>query len=196
MFGMSSECEGRLIGPHVMLAPVRSEDAEELWQLIEGSRKNLERWIPYFRKIRTLDDVRKTLIGGYQLCRTIDSGRAWTARNLETNCAMGIVAWQTLDFQNRSTSAAYWLGQDFEGQGFASEALLLTVAYAKSLGLHRIDLSIDEENTRSLSLAQRCGFVLEGILRDVEWLDGKFHSHRRFARILGKAPNLFPSVNI
>lgn len=184
MFGMS--IDENLLGARVKLALVRTEDSEDLWQLLEGSRENLECWIPYFRKLCTLNDVRKILIGGYELCETLDSGRAWLIRDIKTDAAMGIVAWQTLDFVNRSTAIAYWLGQNFEGKGFASEALQLTMAYAKTLGLHRLELSIDEENARSLALAKRLGFESEGLARDVEWLDGRFHSHCRFAKILGE----------
>ena len=54
-----------------------------------------------------------------------------------------------------------------EGRGFVTEAVtaILDMAF-DHMGAHRISLRTDETNTRSRLVAQRCGFVLEGRIRD------------------------------
>jgi RimJ/RimL family protein N-acetyltransferase len=53
-----------------------------------------------------------------------------------------------------------------EGEGFVTEAVTAILGMAfDHMGAHRVSLRTDETNTRSRLVAQRCGFVLEGQLR-------------------------------
>jgi [ribosomal protein S5]-alanine N-acetyltransferase len=55
---------------------------------------------------------------------------------------------------------------DATGRGLASKALSLAVDHGfTALGLHRIAADIDPDNTNSLSLFLRAGFLREGLLR-------------------------------
>ncbi len=53
-----------------------------------------------------------------------------------------------------------------EGQGFVSEAVRAVIPWIfGSLGAHRLRLECDDTNLRSARVAERCGFVREGHLR-------------------------------
>lgn len=55
----------------------------------------------------------------------------------------------------------------FEGQGYAAESLRAVVDYAfRERGAKRVTCRCSDENTRSQRLIVRCGFTLEGALRD------------------------------
>ena len=43
--------------------------------------------------------------------------------------------------------------------------------------MNRVELTCATDNLRSARLAERAGFLLEGLLRQAEWLDGKFVDH-------------------
>jgi RimJ/RimL family protein N-acetyltransferase len=61
---------------------------------------------------------------------------------------------------------AYWVRQSEQGHGSITEGLRLLTDYAfDSLGAQRVELGIDAQNARSIAVAQRNGFVLEGRLR-------------------------------
>jgi RimJ/RimL family protein N-acetyltransferase len=53
------------------------------------------------------------------------------------------------------------------GQGYASSAVgaLADLLFAERLGVHRLQLMIEVWNTPSWRLAERCGFVREGLVR-------------------------------
>jgi RimJ/RimL family protein N-acetyltransferase len=53
------------------------------------------------------------------------------------------------------------------GKGYATEAVeaLVQLAFGH-LGAKRLELVTDWENVRSRKLAERCGFVLEGVLHN------------------------------
>lgn len=63
-----------------------------------------------------------------------------------------------------------------EGHGFVTEAVTAMLALGfYHLGAHRVRLRTDESNARSHHVAQRCGFVFEGHLRQTHrHPDGSF----------------------
>ncbi len=59
----------------------------------------------------------------------------------------------------------YWCRTSRHGEGFMTEAVEHVSRYALThLGVVRIELVTDEENVASRKVAERCAFVLEGLL--------------------------------
>lgn len=60
----------------------------------------------------------------------------------------------------------YWCRTSRHGEGFTTEAVEAVSRYAfEHIRAVRIELVTDEENVASRKVAERCGFVLEGVLR-------------------------------
>lgn len=77
------------------------------------------------------------------------------------------------------------------GRGLGSEVvqLLLHVGFS-DLALHKLWLIHYAANHRMEHIAKKCGFVLEGRLRDEYWHDGTFHDMVRHGRLTtDPAPN-------
>lgn len=68
----------------------------------------------------------------------------------------------------------FFVDMDHEGQGYVSEAVRGVRPFLfESLGAHRIRLECDDTNERSARVAERCGFVREGHIRQNHpWPDG------------------------
>jgi RimJ/RimL family protein N-acetyltransferase len=66
----------------------------------------------------------------------------------------------------RRASVGYWLAPAHRGRGIATRATRLMVRWAFSeLGLARIELTCGLDNAASQRVAERVGFVREGLLR-------------------------------
>jgi RimJ/RimL family protein N-acetyltransferase len=89
-----------------------------------------------------------------------------------TGAAAGSIA--LADLEHGNGMLRYWLLPDGRGQGLATRAVRLMAGWAfDELGLGRVALFVERENLASQAVAARCGFVLEGVLRQhMEGRDG------------------------
>ncbi|MDO9461186.1 MAG: GNAT family N-acetyltransferase [Alphaproteobacteria bacterium] len=56
----------------------------------------------------------------------------------------------------------YWLGQDYWGHGYASEALRAVLEYSrKTLCSRRLDAIVFEDNAASIRVLSKCGFICQ-----------------------------------
>jgi RimJ/RimL family protein N-acetyltransferase len=75
---------------------------------------------------------------------------------------MGVVSWDLPEFE-----LGYVVDHAHEGQGFVSEAARGAIPWIfDTFKAHRISLLTDDTNLRSIRVAERCGFVREGHLRE------------------------------
>jgi RimJ/RimL family protein N-acetyltransferase len=77
----------------------------------------------------------------------------------------------------------YWCRTSMSGRGFITEAVrgLAAMALGK-LGARRLEIITDEENVKSWRVCERCGFTLEGTLRnECRSPDGTLRNTRVYA---------------
>lgn len=84
-----------------------------------------------------------------------------------TDELVGIAGIKNIDYKNRKCEVGYWLGKQFWGRGYASEAvsLLLYVAFM-SLNLNKVYATVFTFNERSAAVLQQLGFKREGVIRE------------------------------
>jgi RimJ/RimL family protein N-acetyltransferase len=74
---------------------------------------------------------------------------------------IGPVNWDVPEF-----ALGYFVDVDCEGQGYVTEAARAALGFVfDHLGAHRVRLECDDTNLRSRRVAERCGFILEGHIR-------------------------------
>jgi aminoglycoside 6'-N-acetyltransferase len=75
---------------------------------------------------------------------------------------VGPVSWQVPEF-----AIGYFVDRDHEGQGYVTEAVEAALGFIFGhLQAHRVHLECDDTNERSWRVAERCGMVREGHLRE------------------------------
>ena len=76
----------------------------------------------------------------------------------------------------------YWVDQRLAGHGIIPTAVALAVDYCfQVIGLHRIEIAIRPENTRSLRVVAKLGFRPEGLRPRYLHIDGEWRDHLVFA---------------
>ena len=163
---------GRLV-----LRPFRRRDVETLVAAARVSLPQLSRWLPWaharYGRADALRFIRDSVTAWAE-------GRAFdfTIRSQddpETHLG-NISVWHT-SRREQAAEIGYWIRSDRVGEGIATEAAarVLQVAF-EELRLHRVILRVAVGNRASERVAEKLGFLQEGVLRKEvlvagEWLD-------------------------
>lgn len=163
------------------LAQVQLDDAEELFALVEANRAHLRRWLPWLDQNRVPAATRRFIEFAQ---REAEAGTGLHCAIFEQNVLIGLCGYNRIDAANRAGHIGYWLAAEAQGRGVMSRcvAALSLYGFAKR-GLHRQVIACAEENLASAAVAERCGFRLEGVARDAEWLYDHYVSHRIYSRL-------------
>lgn len=97
---------------------------------------------------------------------------------IESNKHIGNVYFTDINQINQSCHSHVLIGEkDCWGKGYAKEALLLGIDYmVNQRNIHRFEAKILESNNASLKMHQKCGFEIEGLLRQSVYKDGQFQN--------------------
>jgi RimJ/RimL family protein N-acetyltransferase len=78
--------------------------------------------------------------------------------------------------KDRCGTVGIFLGPEYHGSGFGSDALQVLIRYGfTELGLHRIELDVLGFNTRAMAAYRKVGFVEEGRRRAAVYRNGTWH---------------------
>ncbi len=96
---------------------------------------------------------------------------------------IGVVNWDTPEFE-----IGYFVDKDHEGQGYVTEAVRTVLEFVfNHLQAQRVSLRCNDTNLRSQLVAERCGFTLEGCLRqDRRHADGSFSDSLIYGLLRGE----------
>ncbi|MFF0903955.1 UNVERIFIED_CONTAM: GNAT family protein [Kocuria sp. CPCC 205316] len=88
-----------------------------------------------------------------------------------------------------SATLGYWVDRDQAGRGVAPMAVAMATDYCfQGLGLHRMEINIRPENSKSLRVVEKLGFRDEGLRKNFLHIDGRWTDHRSFALTAPEAP--------
>ena len=165
----------------LVLAPLETSDAAELWEVVDACRGWLQPWLPWvpFQKSPE-SSIRfaEASVGDW------DNGRAlrFTIREREKRRLIGVVGLEACVEMHRCCELGYWLRQDTSRMGYMTEAAALCVDFGfRTLGMHRVRVAAATGNHSSLRVIGRLGFHFEGIARHAEWCDGRWLDHAVFS---------------
>ena len=124
-----------------------------------------------------------------------ESGCKRYIRRCQTESLQGLLIWHAADhrlvgvanlsqiFYGNLQNAylGYYGSVDYAGQGLMTEGVGLVLDYGfNQLKLHRIEANIQPDNTASINLVNRLGFVNEGFSRQYLKIHGKWCAHERW----------------
>ena len=156
------------------------EDAEELFALTAANRVRLREWLPWLDGCTRVADTRENIEA---TLRQADAGTGLAVCLWSEGRIAGVGGYNAIDRTNLSGHIGYWLGAEFEGRGLMTSANRALVAHGfTALGLRRQTIAAATGNVRSRAVAERLGFVLEGVLREAEMLYGRSVDHALYAQ--------------
>jgi aminoglycoside 6'-N-acetyltransferase len=88
-------------------------------------------------------------------------------------CLIGDVGVRLHD-NRMQADLGFTLAGEWQGNGYATEAVRTVLGYLFGQGLHRVSAECDARNERSARLLQRVGFQREGYRPGYTWLKGEW----------------------
>ena len=112
-----------------------------------------------------------------------DTTHRWIVESEEMG-VLGLTGLWQIDWQSRQALTGLKLGnKDIRGKGYGTDSIMALMAYAfLEVGLHRLWAEIIDYNIASYrAYVQKCGWKVEGVLRDAIYREGQYHDLLRVA---------------
>lgn len=167
------------ISEDISLALPAPGDAEELFVLVDSNRLFLREWLPWLDSTQNVDD---SLAFIHSLEQQYREGLGFMGAVVVGAEIVGMCGFHPFNGKNASADIGYWLAQSARGKGVITRCVQRVIAYGfETMPLNKVTLSIAENNVASRAVAERCGFVFEGVERHAECLYGTFVDHAKYS---------------
>ena len=164
-----------LLFDHFAIRPVTMEDATDYFALIDSNRERISTYFPFTSNANT--DLESTK-------RYLSERIAFAEKNLVTILIIkddftkkiaGAIIFKDVDWTIPKCELGFFMDQQFEGNGLMTKCLLLVIDFCfREAKLNKLFLRISPENLSSIRVAEKTGFMKEGIIRnDFKTGDGK-----------------------
>jgi ribosomal-protein-serine acetyltransferase len=157
----------------IILQKVRIKSAKEIYACIDNSREYLRQWLPFVDQTESWKDTEKYLKSIHE-ARGALKDLVFEVRYKDK--IVGLIGLKDIDLVNNKAEIGYWLTKDAVGKGIMTRSCAALINYCfDELKLNKLWIRCAVENTRSCNIPKQLGFCFEGIERQGELLQGKYH---------------------
>lgn len=108
-----------------------------------------------------------------------DTERRFVAEDVK-NHVIGIVELIGINYVHRNAELQFAISPKNQGQGYARPLVMKALEYSFAiLNLHKVYLSVAEDNETTIRLYEDCGFAEEGRMIEEFFLNGKYIDAKR-----------------
>lgn len=158
-------------GKKIRLRAYRKEDAEYAWSYIndEEIRRFLVPGIPF---PITLMEEEKWIEGQSSSSDTYN----FAIETLDEGKYIGGCGINNLDWKNSVATVGIFLGKGYLSKGYGTDAMNTLVGFIfDQMNINKVKLHVYAFNERAIKSYKKCGFKLEGTLRQEIFRDGRYY---------------------
>jgi len=163
---------------------VPGEDlAKAMFETIDSNREYLGKWLPWEKltlkvedSMNYLSDTDEKIKKGEKMDYGIYLGGKY----------VGNIGLMGISNQDKSGEIGYWISSEVAGNGYMTEALgILEKELFDNFDFNRIRIKCDERNVVSAAVAKKCGYTLEGKMREDAYSEyfGDFRNTLLFSKL-------------
>lgn len=162
-----------IVDNDIYIREVALSDADDIFNMINSNREHLRIWLPFVDFTQKVDDTKKFI---NSVINQSPKKKDYVFVIHYKKKPVGLIGLKGIDYANKKTEIGYWLIKDAEGKGIVTRSVLGLMKYTfNNLAMNRIMIRFAVGNTRSATISERLGYFYEGIERDGEFINGKFH---------------------
>lgn len=163
----------------VSIIPVAVEHAVALASLV---RTNIEHLVAFLPAVANLSSVESA---NDHLCSAVEcasKGEIFEWHLFVEGALCGSIRVKDIDRNDLKAKIGYFIDHRFAGGGIVTAAVRTVLGFCFGpLSLNRIELRCAKGNAPSMRVAEKLGFMHEGILRQEEYLNGVFVDQHVYA---------------
>ena len=169
----------------IRLEPVSTEHLPLLRSLVADAAVLRFTRVP----VPTPPDFPEQLLAAYVVGRQEGTRIGFAVVDEETGEEVGMAVAPTIEPEAATAELGYVVAPAARGRGVATAALGLLTDWAMSeLRAERLELRISVDNVASKRVAERCGYVREGVLRSLYVKDGLREDTEVWSRLPSDPP--------
>ena len=173
----------------LILRALNQEFAPNVCEFYKKNYDHLALWEPNLsRHFLLTDAMEKFMKADFKNILLGNSIRYWFSFKSVPDKLIGAI-----NFQNirrgafKSCQIGYKIDQEFSRRGLTAEAMHCTItSLFTEEGLHRIEALIDMDNISSINLAEKLGFLREGISRECVRINQKWKDCYQYSLLNGE----------
>ena len=163
----------RLNGTKICLRPFKRSDIPALTR--QANDRTISKFIPSINYPYTGESARRWVNCTLRMARN-DSACQLGIELVSRKGIIGMMGLKNLNQLDRNGELEYWLGRNYRGKSFASEAMKLMLGFAfHELRLHRVYAIVVATNNPSIKLLERHGFLREAVWRDAARMNNQWN---------------------
>jgi RimJ/RimL family protein N-acetyltransferase len=146
--------------------------------------------IPLAQKLLNDPEMKLCLPPGIPFLYTLEDEEKWFASNtslkdtynfsietLEGAEYLGGCGLNSVDWKNSKVEVGIFIGnKDYLGRGYGTDAMKVLIAFIfNEMNIRKINLNVYSFNERAIKSYKKCGFVVEGVMRQEIFKNGAYH---------------------
>jgi ribosomal-protein-serine acetyltransferase len=152
-----------IVDNNILLRTYQAEDANELFNAVNGSRKHLHPWLNWVDNTTKVEHSVQFIKQSLHQLHTQEALALGIFYNDKIIGGMGMHHWEQ---STRRAQIGYWICKEYEGKGIINQCLLRFVDFLfAKIGLNKIEIHFVPSNKRSARVAERIGARVEGVIR-------------------------------
>ncbi|MBR1778316.1 MAG: GNAT family N-acetyltransferase [Alphaproteobacteria bacterium] len=174
----------KILGQRITLQrPLLNEQtAQIVFSSMDRCRKDFSPWLDWVDSTISAEDTFRFLEAANQ---DWNDQKQFVYAIFFQNKFIGLISVTNISIQHKRAEIGYWLDTDFSGRGFMREAVSLIEKELFENDFNRIIIQTDVLNVRSANVAQKCGYIHEGVLRQERYSEkqGRFRDTNMFSKL-------------
>ena len=147
------------------------DDAEELFNVVDKSRKHLHTWLDWVGNTVKPEHSLRFI---QQALHQAHEQESLALGIFYNNRIIGGIGMHNWDQTTRRAQLGYWIGKEYEGKGIINKCLVKFADFLfEKIGLNKIEIHFSPTNKRSAKVAERLGCKIEGVIRQSVLRNGK-----------------------
>ena len=152
-----------IINDNLLLRSYEVADAQELFDVINHSRRHLNPWLNWVSKTtrpeHSLEFIQRSL-------QQVHDQEGLALGIFSDDKLIGGIGMHDWDQDTKKAQLGYWISAAHEGKGVVTGSLVKFIGFLfDTIGLNKIEIHFVQGNGRSAKVADRLGFKIEGVIR-------------------------------